>query len=591
MEMKKTREWEQWDTQFRADVTTQGLSNVLDPSYIPATYDDKMLFREQQHYMYAVFIRVLKMDKGKAIVRKYKSTFNAQSIYRELQEYASKSTQAVIDANTLLQYITTTRLSDGTWNGTTEVQLYEELVDASAALSDSVKLTLLTNAICGHTKLSSVHNVAIQLASHFGHAVDFTKYSELLLSECAQVDSALAHSHRKSGKRSVYFTDLTIDDGEDDAHHHRSSADEVDYSIASDPVTLLAIAHKHREMSANRVLMHRDQWTGMSPEGQKIWDQPLEEDKAVILKKAPTSNSVKLSRSTTHRKPSSHKVNIHETSVYDFIMANAHQLDYGEQGTNVEDDAPDVEAASPPEDEAQTLHAFLTSRGNDASPADLRNVLSTSSKRAADKPHQANTHLTYSVGKHRADKPGALINRGVNGGVAGADVRIIEMTHRAINVQGVSDRQVNDLKIVTAGGVVQTQHGPVIAIFHQYAHLGTGKTIYSSIQLEEFGLQVDEKPVWVPGGLQHIKTPDSYVHPIRIKDGLPYVSLCLYTDMNGRLYRTLSGHVILTGIPPSTTTNSMKVVKSGMMHGWITPRTHTGSYLMNLGTTASDKLS
>ena len=44
MEMKKTREWEQWDTQFRADVTTQGLSNVLDPSYIPATYDEKCFF-------------------------------------------------------------------------------------------------------------------------------------------------------------------------------------------------------------------------------------------------------------------------------------------------------------------------------------------------------------------------------------------------------------------------------------------------------------------------------------------------------------------------------------------------------------------
>ena len=138
-----------------------------------------------------------------------------------------------------------------------------------------MKLTLLTNAICGHTKLtvSRVQNVAIQLASRFGHAVDFTKYLELLLSECAQVNSALAHSTRKSGKRSVYFTDLT-NDGEDDAHHHHfSSADEGDYSIDSDPVTLLANAHKHREMSANCVLMHRDQWTGVSPKGQKIWDR------------------------------------------------------------------------------------------------------------------------------------------------------------------------------------------------------------------------------------------------------------------------------------------------------------------------------
>ena len=182
-------------------------------------------------------------------------------------------------------------------------------------------------------------------------------------------------------------------------------------------------------------------------------------------------------------------------------MANAHQLEYGEQDTDVEDDTTDMEATSPPDDEAQMLHAFLASHGNDASPADLCNMLSMSSKHAADKPRQANTHLTYTVGKHRADKPGALINRGANGGVAGADVRVIEMTHRAVNVQGVSDHQVTDLKIVTAGGIVQIQHGLVIAIFHQYAHLGTGKTIHLSIQLEEFGLQVDEKLSRVPGGL------------------------------------------------------------------------------------------
>ena len=96
---------------------------------------------------------------------------------------------------------------------------------------------------------------------------------------------------RKSGKRYVYFTDLTIDDGEADAHHHHlSSADEVDYTINSDSITLMANAHKCCEISGNRVLMHRDQWTGVSPEGQKIWDQLSEEDKAVILKNTPTSS-------------------------------------------------------------------------------------------------------------------------------------------------------------------------------------------------------------------------------------------------------------------------------------------------------------
>ena len=155
-------------------------------------------------------------------------------------------------------------------------------------------------------------------------------------------------------------------------------------------------------------------------------------------------------------------------------------------------------------------------------------TFATSSKLPKD--CQANAHVTYSVDKHHMDKPGSLIDRGANGGVAGADVRVIASTHRAVNVQGISEHQVTDLKIVTAGGVVQTQRGPVITTFNQYAHIGMGKTIHSSVQLEEFGLEVNEKSVRLPGGLQHIKMPDGYVLPIQIKDGLPYVALRPYTD-------------------------------------------------------------
>ena len=252
-ELKKVKEWEQWDTEFRADVATQGISRVLDRNFQPQTYDDKVLFHEQQQYLYAVFIRILQTDKGKAIVRKYKSTFDTQSIYRELQEYATNSTQAVIDSNTLLQYITTAHLDDGTWNGTTEkfvlhwmeqVRLYEELVDPTAALVDAVKLMLVTNAVCGHPKLSGVYNVAVQLASQTRQHVDYDQYSDLLLSECAQADSAFAQSPRKA-HHSVYKSDLAINDGEDDALQF-FSADEADYNIDSDPMTLMANAHRRR---------------------------------------------------------------------------------------------------------------------------------------------------------------------------------------------------------------------------------------------------------------------------------------------------------------------------------------------------------
>ena len=448
-ELKKVKKWEQWDTQFRANVATQGVSRVLDRNFQPQTYDDKVLFHEQQQYLYAVFVRILRTDKGKAIVRKYKSTFNAQSIYRELQEYATNSTQAVIDSNTLLQYITTACIDDGMWNSTTEkfvlhwmeqVRLYEELVDPTATLVDAVKLTLITNAVRGHPKLSGVYNVAVQLASQTGRRVDYDQYSDLLLSECAQADAAFAQSPRKAVKCSIYMSDLAINDGKDDALQF-SVANEADFNIDSDPMTLMANAHRCRELSANCVLMHSEHWKGMSPNGQEIWDQHSDEDKVVLSKPATVvvrlnqpSNERELSKPATvvtrrdqpsnKCEPSSHKVNVHDTTMYNSIVANAHLLDYGEATDDAEDDAIRTEVDKSNDEEAQTLHGFLASHDTNSSPADVRNVLLTSLERAPSKlskDHQVNAHITYTVDKCHMDKPGSLIDRGANGGIAQAD--------------------------------------------------------------------------------------------------------------------------------------------------------------------------
>ena len=165
----------------------------------------------------------------------------------------------------------------------------------------------------------------------------------------------------------------------------------------------------------------------------------------------------------------------------------------------------DEDGADTTDEEPNPLLAFLTSRGESASPGDLQNVLSSTSIHAAtSKPSQQclakYANITYDVGKHCTTYRGALIDRGANGGILGDDARIIAETDRVVNVQGICDHQVTDLKIVSAGGMVDSQHGPVIAIFHQYAHMGSGKSIHSSIQLEAFGLEVNGKSCKVIGG-------------------------------------------------------------------------------------------
>ena len=141
-----------------------------------------------------------------------------------------------------------------------------------------------------------------------------------------------------------------------------------------------------------------------------------------------------------------------------------------------------------------------------------------------------NVHqISYAVSNHCATKHGSLVDHGANGGLAGSDVHIIHKAAnpRLVDVTGIDSQQVNNLPIVTVGGVVPSQHGPVIAIMHHYTYMGAGKTIHSSGQLEWYK---NDKSLCVTGGLQHITTNDGYIHPLSIKYGLPYVSIRPFTD-------------------------------------------------------------
>jgi hypothetical protein len=98
-----------------------------------------------------------------------------------------------------------------------------------------------------------------------------------------------------------------------------------------------------------------------------------------------------------------------------------------------------------------------------------------------------------------------------------------------VDIQGIDNHRINKIPIVTAGGVINTQKGPVIAIMHQYASTGKGKSIHSCVQLETYKQTVDDKSSKV-GGNQCIETLDGYVIPLNIRSGLWYMFICPYTN-------------------------------------------------------------
>jgi hypothetical protein len=124
-----------WHQSFANQACAQDVIQVLDPNYVPTTPEEKDLFEEKQKFLYAVLEQKVLTDRGKGIIRDHEHDYNAQKVYRKLVNHHLKSTKAMIDSSSILSYITSVRLGNGTsWKGTTEafiihcqnqVRLYE----------------------------------------------------------------------------------------------------------------------------------------------------------------------------------------------------------------------------------------------------------------------------------------------------------------------------------------------------------------------------------------------------------------------------------------------------------------------------------
>jgi hypothetical protein len=109
-----------WHRSFATQARAQDVAEILNPNYVPSTPEEQELFQLKQLYMFAVLESTVKTDRGKAIVRYYEATSDAQKVYKDLSEHHLKSTKALMDSSDILSYISSVRLGSGDWKGTTE---------------------------------------------------------------------------------------------------------------------------------------------------------------------------------------------------------------------------------------------------------------------------------------------------------------------------------------------------------------------------------------------------------------------------------------------------------------------------------------
>jgi hypothetical protein len=119
--------------------------------------------------LYALLESKVETAKGKAIICKHESSFDAQKAYTELQDHHLTSTKASLSSVTILGYITSAKIGDGSWHGTAEnfifnwqeqICLYELLTSSSGHFSDEQKLTMLQTAVYPLQELRQVKATA-----------------------------------------------------------------------------------------------------------------------------------------------------------------------------------------------------------------------------------------------------------------------------------------------------------------------------------------------------------------------------------------------------------------------------------------------
>ena len=416
-----------------------------------------------------------------------------------------------------------------------------------------MKLTLQQNAVDEVDELRRVKQTAELDRIKTGTTLSYEKYTTLLLSACTTFDTAKGFKPRvdRSRIRAVYTHELEME------QDNMYSSFEETYDLDTPVDVIEAYAAKQTFKRAYKPRLARDQWYALSPEDQSAWDKISDKGKTTILNKA-----------TTNQIPGNaplRSIQKHAQEMGSDGDVNLGQNNEDSQDTDIFHDTIAEHDQNEVQDDDNVLLAHATDRHKQVHPASMARFLSKSSNmkgKSKDKPattfaahnneitldgkryRQVNmTNVTYSVSTRQRNQQGALVDCGANGGVAGEDMRVIEYHDegKVVDISGVDNHRVNNVRLATCGGVTTSQYGEVIVIGHQYARTGKGHSIHSSAQIEWFKNMVDDKSTKV-GGRKCIVTNDGYALPLDIINGLPYLPMRPYTDHE---WETLP-HVVLT---------------------------------------------
>ena len=214
--LKERGNWDNWKRNIVTTARAQDVDDILDSNYTPMTPEDTDLFEEKQKCMYSVFEKTLQTDHGKAFVREHTDDYDAQEVFKKISKHYKESMAASLEASNLLSYITTTKIDNVTWKGTTEafilhwkeqMRLYESLVPVCERFSCNQKKSLLESAVQPVKALRAIKDQADQLKIHNKKSLSYDEYSDLVEAAAANFDTKFKSNTRRTS-RTVYQQEI-----------------------------------------------------------------------------------------------------------------------------------------------------------------------------------------------------------------------------------------------------------------------------------------------------------------------------------------------------------------------------------------------
>ena len=526
---KERRHWNSWHRVFRATAIAQGLDQVLDHSYVPSNDAETALFALLQSYAFAVLSTVLLEPECQALVRSYSGPHvgskegDAQSLYKDVVQVMSAGIYAQTRRSTLEQQIITTRL-DGHWNKGIcaflthfdhRVKDIQDLRDPgdTSSYNDSWCITSLKTALSTHR--------------------DMTAFVNNHDSSRATLKAAFAHSSQSIP-----------------AETYQSFMDAL-----RNHATILDMNHSNRRRAnttdrRNAPGRGRNASSGRQPArggrgGRGGRGQGRSQGRSYTPGSDVTDPGIRLPDS------------VYRTLTQDQRRRRWERQQAARGATVAVHSATSAPAAAPASsvsvpgavalpDDASAAPSVVTAATQPPPGSVLRHMMSSASARTTATAastdsitingvtyRRANLTHRYRVNDtHAAPVHGSLIDGGANGGLVGSDARILETDLIATaDVIGVTDDVLPSLPIVQAAARVDTvSDGPIIVILSSYAQRSDGgRTIHSKGQLESFGTVVHDSSRAV-GGSQCLVTPEGFVIPLHIRDGLPFMDMSVPSD-------------------------------------------------------------